>query len=330
MKKTRLALMLAVSLIALGTFGSVYSAAPSAADLISSVNALRANNSLAPISTNSALMAAAQAHADYLASTYDTNYPTWDEGHIGAGGTYARDRAIAAGFPLESGMNVTENWAGGNSQTTISNVIYSYWADETHMATMLHPDAVAVGAGISEGASGSVYFILDVAVRYGSGGSGGGVASTIPTTAVTAQVALVKVAAPAEDGSVIHVVDSGQALWNIAAAYDVSVDQIKLWNNLSSDIISVGQELLVQLAYTATPTLTATNTPRPATSTPIPPRTVQPGEAQPEESEVDSGGGFLGLDRQSMGLALILICGAGLALVVIGSISKDKQKPPSE
>jgi hypothetical protein len=37
-------------------------------------------------------------------------------------------------------------------------------------------------------------------------------------------------------------------------------------------------------------------------------------------------GGILGMDRQTMGLVLILICGAGLALVVLGSMNRDKGK----
>jgi len=305
--------------------GSVRSAAPSSYDLIAAVNALRANYGLSAIPTDSILMAAAQGQSDYLASycNYSCN------GHVGPGGTYARDRAVAAGYVLTSGMNVVENWAGGNSSTTISRVIYEFWADEDHMNTMLHQDAVAVGAGVSEGSDGSIYFILDVAVRYGSGGSSTGVGSTVPTTAVTAQVALVQVATPQADGSVIHVVDTGQALWSIAAAYDVTVDQLLVLNGLSEDdFISVGQSILVQVAYTATPTLTATITPRPPTRTPIPPQTAQSVSTQAEET-ASTQNEVLGLDRQTMGLALVLICGVGLALVVIGTISKDK-KPPQE
>ncbi len=306
--------------------GRVDSATPSAEDLIHTVNALRANNRLPAIPVDAALNAAAKTQSDYLASFYDTNYPSWDMGHVGAGGTYARDRAVAAGYPLAAGMNVTENWAGGNSSTTISQVVYTMWADESHWNTMMHPDAVGVGAGISKGAGGSVYFILVVALRYGSGGSSPGVISTIPTTAVTAPIALVKVSTPQADGSIIHVVQGGQALWNIAVAYEVSVEQIKSLNNLTSDIITTGQKLLVQVASTATPTPTATLTPRPPTRTPVPPQTAE-AVITPTTEDTPSQEGLLGMDRRTMGLVLILICGAGLALVVFGTMSKDKQPP---
>ncbi len=325
MKILRILLLSAVFGVLLIQAGQVQSDTSRAYDLIAAVNDLRVNSGLSSISTDSALMSAAQTQADYLASTYDTTYPSWDEGHVGAGGTYARDRAVAAGYTLTSGMNVVENWAGGNSSTTLSEVIYEFWGDETHMGTMLNRDAVAMGAGVSQSAGGAIYFILNVGVRYGSGGSGASVSSTIPTTAVTAQVALVQVATPRADGTIVHIVGSGQALWNIAAAYDVSVDQLKDLNKLNSDIITTGQEILVQVAPTATDTPPATETPRPPTRTPIPAQTAQAVETQTQENGEDDKA-VLGMDRQTMGLALILICVAGLALVVLGTISKDKNK----
>ena len=78
-------------------------------------------------------------------------------------------------------MNVVENWAGRNSSVALSEVIYYTWGDEAHMANMLHEDAVAVGAGVSEGDGDSVYYVLNIAVNYGSGGAGTGVSSTVPT-----------------------------------------------------------------------------------------------------------------------------------------------------
>ena len=277
MKKIRFLLLMAVFCTLALPKAGVYSAVPSPYDVIAAVNELRAGKGLAALEIDGSLMAAAQGQSDYLGSNYGTNFPTWDQGHTGAGGTNARDRAVAAGYPLAAGMNVVENWAGGNNSTPLSDVIYSYWADASHMSTMITADGVAVGAGVTEG-DGYVYYILVVAVRYGSGGTstGGGVASTIPTTAVTAQVAPVQVATPNAEGKIIHVVKSLQALWSIAVAYDTTPDQIKAMNGLTSDVITVGQELVIQVAYTPTPSPTATLTPRPPTRTPIPQQTAQP------------------------------------------------------
>ena len=331
MKKIRFLLLIAVfCTLALPKTG-VRSAAPSPYDVIAAVNKLRAGKGLPALEIDGSLMAAAQGQSDYLGSTYGINFPTWDQGHVGAGGTTARDRAVAAGYPLAAGMNVVENWAGGNNSTPLFDVIYDYWADDAHMSTMITADGVAVGAGVTEG-DGYVYYILNVAVRYGSGGSssGGGVASTIPTTAVTAQVALVRVATPNAEGKIVHVVENLQALWNIAVAYDVTIDQIKAVNGLKNDLIFTGQELVIQAGYTPTPSPTATVTPRPPTRTPIPQQTARPvGTAQNKESGNGGVQSILNMDRKTMGLILILICGVGLALMVIGSSGKNK-KPPKE
>jgi hypothetical protein len=127
-------------------------------------------------------------------------------------------------------------------------------------------------------------------------------------------------------------------MWNIAAAYDVTVDQIKDLNGLTGDIITTGQELKVQGAYTPTPTLEPSATPRQPTRTPVPAQTAQvvetPQADEADNNNNDNDGGILGMDRQTMGLVLILICGAGLALVVLGSMNRDKgkgkQPPKSE
>ena len=332
MKKIRLLLLLAVICTLALPKTRVYSAAPSPYDLIAAVNALRAGLGLSPLEIDSSLMASAQGHSDYLGSNYGTSFPTWDQGHIGAGGTYARDRAVAAGYPLAAGMNVVENWAGGNNSTPLADIIYDYWSDSAHMNTMTTADGVAVGAGITEG-DGYVYYILDIAVKYGSGGTstGGGVASTIPTTAVTAQVAPVQVATPNADGEIIHTVKLGQALWSISAAYDIPVDQLIAINGLSKNaVIYEGQKLIIQAAYTPTPSPTATLTPRPPTRTPIPQQTAQPVATVQEQGKGNGGEkSILNMDRKTMGLALILICGIGLALMIIGTASKDK-KPPKQ
>jgi LysM repeat protein len=324
MKSFKSSLLFLVLLAALIPMGIAQSAAPSPYDLVVGVNELRQNQGLSPLETDGALMAAAQNQADYLASTYGTNFPTWDQGHVGAGGTAARDRAVAAGYALGPGMNVVENWAGGNSSTTLSDVIYQYWSDEAHWNTMTTIDGIHIGAGVAEG-DGFVYFILNVGVKYGSGGTGGGgAASSVPTTAVTAQVAPVKVSTPDVDGKITHEVDTGQALWSIAAAYEITVEQLQALNNLTDNtVIYVGQELLIQTAYTPTVSPTTTVTPRSATRTPIPPQTAE--EVVTQTVQDDTGaGGFLNMGRSTLGLVLVLISGVGLALMAISIAGRNQ------
>ncbi len=44
----------------------------------------------------------------------------------------------------------------------------------------------------------------------------------------------------------IHIVKSGDTLFSIARQYEVSVEQLKSWNNLSSNEIRVGQEIVIE------------------------------------------------------------------------------------
>lgn len=50
-------------------------------------------------------------------------------------------------------------------------------------------------------------------------------------------------AAPA--GVTAHTVQAGETLYRIATTYHVKVDQVKAWNNLTSDNVSVGQKLYI-------------------------------------------------------------------------------------
>lgn len=70
--------------------------------------------------------------------------------------------------------------------------------------------------------------------------SGGGAVATNPPVAV-AQVS----ATPDADGNIIYIVQEGDALWSIAANNGLTVDELKAMNGLTSDIISVGQRLIV-------------------------------------------------------------------------------------
>ena len=71
--------------------------------------------------------------------------------------------------------------------------------------------------------------------------------------------------APAPKGSQIekvHVVMAGQTLFAIARQYSATVDQIKTWNNLTSNSLFEGQQLIV--AKPGTSVKTAATTPQPA------------------------------------------------------------------
>ncbi len=49
-----------------------------------------------------------------------------------------------------------------------------------------------------------------------------------------------------ENGTIIHTVEPGQTLFRISRIYDVTVDQIKEWNDLRDNLISIGQRLEIR------------------------------------------------------------------------------------
>jgi len=61
-------------------------------------------------------------------------------------------------------------------------------------------------------------------------------------------------------GGLIHVVTAKETMFSISRAYGVSVDEIKQWNNLSDNAISIGQELTIRRRNTVSATTTTTAT----------------------------------------------------------------------
>lgn len=61
---------------------------------------------------------------------------------------------------------------------------------------------------------------------------------------------------------VYHTVKSGDMLGRIAQKYEITVEQLKIWNNLSNDIIQPGQQLIVNMSIK--PSNTNKNNPPPA------------------------------------------------------------------
>ena len=322
MKKFRLFLLFAVFTFLALPHANVISAASSPYDLIAAINAIRSQNGLDAVEADPILMTIAQNQADYISSIQSG-------GHVDANGGQERDRAEAAGFSVASaGGWIDECWSAVRDGTAIETMIYNQWSDFDHWYQITNPGSKFVGVGVAE-SGGLTYYILDSAGSFDGAGFTSGAASTIPTTAVTAQVAPVQLATPESDGSIIHIVKAGQAPWSIAAAYNIPLDQLVALNNLGDNpVIYEGQKLVIQLPYTPTPSPTATLTPRPPTRTPIPAQTAQPVVTQKPAG--GSSRSILNMDRSTMGLILILICGAGLALMVVGTVTREKKPPKKE
>jgi LysM repeat protein len=83
---------------------------------------------------------------------------------------------------------------------------------------------------------------------------------------------------PNADGSIAHVVKYGETLYDIAEAYGITLNDLISMNRLDpqNPAIFERQVLIIRVAFTETPFMTATFTPRPPTRTPLPTRTPRP------------------------------------------------------
>jgi LysM repeat protein len=314
--------------------GSLVQARPlaSASDLIDAVNELRASNGLSTYQINYALMKAAQGQSDYQASIGEIT-------HSGPGNNRPHDRAFAAGYGVGATFYISENVAGGTNLSAEGAV--SMWqVDDPHLNTLLDPNYRDVGAGVAV-SNNFDYYTLDVAYIAGDANSSptptlqGTPGSTLPPTSVTFVVP-VKTSTPSEDGSIVHTVEYGQTLYSIAQAYKVSVTQLMTLNKISSGTIYVGDKLLIQAAYTPTPTNLQTQ--RAPTKTPgqQPSRTPSPSPvlASPTLGTTDSipatpapvPAAPSSVSKDPLLLAIIIIASAGLLMMVVGSLLKRKSE----
>ncbi len=264
-----------------GVEGLALTFSPSASDVISAVNSLRASHGLPAYAVNSILMGTAQAQADYMASIGTFS-------HTGPGGSSVTQRLLAAGYPLAGDLSLggfrSENVVMGSGMTP-AEAVASWTTDSLHLNTMLSPDLQEIGAGVAE-KDGTFYYVIDCA-RPTSGGvlqaytpgaeaalSGGEGDIVVPVAMST----------PDKNGDIYHEVKPGQSLWQIAIAYGVKINDILQLNSLGpTPVLQPGDKLLIKRLGTATPQPpTATATVDVGTWTPFP--TIEVWTATPTET----------------------------------------------
>ena len=59
------------------------------------------------------------------------------------------------------------------------------------------------------------------------------------------QLSQIKTNSARSSGTIFHQVKAKEGLYGIAQKYNVTVDQLKIWNKLSSEILQIGQQLIV-------------------------------------------------------------------------------------
>ncbi|NMB62358.1 MAG: LysM peptidoglycan-binding domain-containing protein, partial [Chloroflexi bacterium] len=296
-----------------------------AADLINLIQGWRATAGNSPLIEDPLLNVTA----------YDTAYTMAVQQlhtHIGN----ASGRISAYGYGDGSTVFCTENFAMSYGEADIAE-IYGYWDDPDHRLPATYPYYKHVGAGVATTGNGWYYYVLHACYTSGGTYSPGTTTTTttgdgtvVTATSPVSQVMIpVVTSTPQSDGSVKHIVQSGQSLWSIAIEYGTKIDSIKQLNNLTSDSIYNGQELLIYPAGSMpTPQPTPTTT-----STPVATRTLTPtstatlatatGEATPASSAASSRNNIP--TQTIMGYAIVLISVVGLLTMLVNmSIKKIK------
>jgi len=198
----------------------------SASDLITTVNALRAAQGLAPYVVDSYLMSFAQAQSNYMASL-----GTWT--HSRPDGTTAFDHGIKENVAMGTNMSV-------------EHCVYTVWSDWVHWQTMVGYAGGKVGAGVKE-ADGNIYYTLNV-LPEGSSVEEPSQEETpqLPQASPTYYSSIIT-STPDDDGIIIHIVQYGESLWSIAIAYGVPIDEILRNSGLSPSTTEVfeRQQLIV-------------------------------------------------------------------------------------
>lgn len=265
-------------------------------DLIAAVNQLRLENGLPALSSHPSLMEVAQWEADAIAAGAP--------GHTRPPGLTLGAWMISLGYPLAGNIALdgyrSENWAAG-SELTVDETIQLWLGDAPHTNTMLSPERSDIGAGVALGEDpwGNIvyYYVIETALQTSSGQMQPDAVillTSLPETlqplysdgtqaasaaSVSQYMVPVVLATARPDGDVVHRVRNGQSLWSIAIAYGVKINGIKLLNNLTSNEVYIGQQLLVQKGATqpvfsptleSSPTASQTTSPHGATLTKTP------------------------------------------------------------
>lgn len=225
----------------------------SAYEMIVAMNTLRVSYGLPALIEDPIINAVAQS----TAATMAASNMSW---HIGD----VRGRLAAAGYGGGSTVWATENFAMSSVGMGIDEIM-AVWADPDHMRPAVEPAYCHVGAGVAQ-ANGKTYYVLQAAYIAGqecgssstSTGETGTGTGTGTGPVVSQLIMPVSIATPDEDGNIYHVVQAGQSFWSIAIAYQITIRDLEIWNNLSREIqLNAGQRLFIPNKDTegyATPT----------------------------------------------------------------------------
>lgn len=246
--------------------------------ILGRINSLRASRGLPGYTVNGALSAAAQQQAQWIVDTGSVS-------HTHPDGSGPRTRAVGAGYPS---TDVSENIYGGTMAT--AEIAWSFWVNSgVHYAGIVHTRYSEVGVGIARGAWGAAYVTVfgnpggpayvPAAAPSGAGapaasaGGGGAAAAPAPPSYIVGED---------RHGNLMHEVQPGDTIGDIAMLYGYSWDDIPSMMELNAieDVrdLDIGSIFLV-------PPRGGTHTPTPWDAGPTPtPAATRPPTLTPRAS----------------------------------------------
>lgn len=290
--------------------------------IFSKINMIRAENNAQMLIFDENLTDAAQIFASYLLEIGRLS-------EEGAQGETEKTRAADVGYGGGASFSISQNIAMVWTDTTPDYLINSIWGvDPNTRQKLLNTKGQHIGIGIADDRQRRfvvvmIGYLLDGSVQY----------TPLPTydirtpkpvkTFTPSPVPLIT-STRRPDGSIMHEIQSGQTLSEIAYAYNVDWYSLSLLNNLDPEdpVIFEGEELIIQPTFTITPTPTLTNTPRPPTRTPrptytpftLPSQTITSSPQMGNESPVLNFISRIETFRYEAGLLLVFLSASGLIL----------------
>jgi LysM repeat protein len=305
------------------------------AGVLAEINAYRADNGLGPLVENQYLNIAAQNHANWMAEKMEF-------GHEGEGGGTYTDRALAAGYGEGLGVRVTENWARGHQMTAYEVVHNSWKPSGIHNSQMLTTSYNEFGAGVALDGDGMTVYVVVFGIVTGGDLAPVATLSEEPTAAPVGPTPTpvpisetITTATPNPNGSVVHVVTSGQALAAIADAYDIPLADLLTQNNLTEDsVIYPEQELLIVPAalpsltlteafQTPEETLEPTPSPSPTPTEKVQPTRITPTPTLPPQKHSSFLTDIFSGDTLWIGIGLVSVSVLGMGLLFFTSSKLD-------
>ena len=254
-------------------------------ELIQRVNALRRAYGVPEYQVDYALMAAAQAQAEWgLANLHF--------GHDGPGGSSPDDRAKAAGYGAGQNSFTIENVNAGTASLNTPELVVTMWqGDWGHLNAMISADYEHVGAGFATTDDFSFYVMM-VGWVGSKASSRSPQEGDIPSDPGNSEegpsiIAPFILSEPDDSGAIYHEVQPGQSAWTIADQYGIELAELFELNNLTENsILHPGDVLVIRLPDPPTSTPTITSTAIPPTDIPTKsPTAVQAIEAPVETAQ---------------------------------------------